>query len=89
MLHELFVFGALGGDAWTRILEARFRYLADSVDAGMMGTLREPLQPVMRQLTLEKTMDRLGRFESDTEIDLYQEWRYAGSYPFLFVVSPK
>jgi hypothetical protein len=72
-LHELFVFGELGRSVWSRIIEACFRFMSECLRADT-----NLLEPVMQQLTVAKTEERLAAFEQEVGIGAAEEWRYGG-----------
>lgn len=73
-LHELFVFGAVSKGSWQRILEATFAFMNVALEEG-----KEFSAPtVIRQLTTDKTAERLDRWLSEAGISKTQTWRYAG-----------
>lgn len=73
-LHELFVFSAVGAGVWRRILGACFAFMQAAVEAGQgLGA-----QPVIRELTVEKTEARLARFFATSGIAPDTPWRYRG-----------
>jgi hypothetical protein len=73
-LHELFVFAAVAEPGWSRILEGCFAFMETAIAEG--AAMRP--EPVIRQLTVDKTEARLMRWLSEAGIPAGQEWHYAG-----------
>ena len=77
-LHELFVFGAVGGAGWRKILDATFSFMGAALASKGDGA------PVIRDLTVDKTMARLDTWAEQSGISLDEGWRYGGlSMPSL------
>jgi hypothetical protein len=73
-LAELFVFGALGAAVWSQILRSCEEFLRNCAAA----TLGAPAGPMLRELVIAKTSQRLRRFADDTGFDVDAMVRYGG-----------
>jgi len=72
-LHEMFVFGALRPGVWRKVIESSFTFMRAARDAGAgLGG-----QPVIRELTVDKTQARLERYLAEAGI-ADAGWRYRG-----------
>lgn len=81
-LHELLVFGDVGEPAWRRIVEGCFAFMDSALTLGE----EHPGEPVMRQLSTAKTLDRLEHWSRSSGMPLDREWRYAGK-PLLSLAA--
>jgi hypothetical protein len=73
-LSELFVFGALGASVWSHILRSCEEFLANCASL----RLGEAADPLLRELVVAKTFERLRRFADDTGFDVNGMVRYCG-----------
>jgi len=73
-LHELFVFGDVSEGVWRKILGSSFKFLHEAQEIGKSQVNR----PAIKQLTVDKTEDRLNTFLKGYDICPRQEWRYKG-----------